>query len=300
MENFMNNRYYSINDYLKKEFGQKTIKLALDGGFTCPNRDGTKGYGGCAFCSAKGSGEFASTIDKQIELLSVKWPKAKYLAYFQNHTNTYAPIEELREKYYEALNNPLIEGIVIGTRPDCIDDEVLNLLSEINKNYFMWVELGLQTSNEKTSDFFNLKYTLIDFENSIEKLKSKDIKTVVHLILGLPGESEEDMFNSVRYVCEKQVFGIKLHMLNLVKNSTLASLMPSYTSFDSIDDYVDLVIRILEIIPKDITMHRLTADAPRSILLTPEWSYKKLTILNSINNELVKRDTCQGKKYSGC
>ncbi len=296
----MNNRYYSINDYLKKEFGQKTIKLALDGGFTCPNRDGTKGYGGCAFCSAKGSGEFASTIDKQIELLSVKWPKAKYLAYFQNHTNTYAPIEELREKYYEALNNPLIEGIVIGTRPDCIDDEVLNLLSEINKNYFMWVELGLQTSNEKTSDFLNLKYTLIDFENSIEKLKSKDIKTVVHLILGLPGESEEDMFNSVRYVCEKQVFGIKLHMLNLVKNSTLASLMPSYTSFDSIDDYVDLVIRILEIIPKDITMHRLTADAPRSILLTPEWSYKKLTILNSINNELVKRDTCQGKKYSGC
>lgn len=296
----MNNRYYSINDYLKKEFGQKTIKLALDGGFTCPNRDGTKGYGGCAFCSAKGSGEFASTIDKQIELLSVKWPKSKYLAYFQNHTNTYAPIEELREKYYEALNNPLIEGIVIGTRPDCIDDEVLNLLSEINKNYFMWVELGLQTSNEKTSDFLNLKYTLIDFENSIEKLKSKDIKTVVHLILGLPGESEEDMFNSVRYVCEKQVFGIKLHMLNLVKNSTLASLMPSYTSFDSIDDYVDLVIRILEIIPKDITMHRLTADAPRSILLTPEWSYKKLTILNSINNELVKRDTCQGKKYSGC
>lgn len=296
----MDNRYYSINEYLKKEFGIKTIKLALDGGFTCPNRDGTKGYGGCAFCSAKGSGEFASTIDKQIELLSVKWPKAKYLAYFQNHSNTYAPVEELREKYYEALNSPLIEGIVIGTRPDCIDGEVLDLLSEINKNYFLWVELGLQTSNEKTSEFLNLKYTLSDFESSIEMLKSKDIKTVVHLILGLPGESEEDMFNSVKYVCEKQVFGIKLHMLNLVKESSLASLMPGYTSFDSIDEYVDLVIRILEIIPDDITIHRLTADAPRSILLTPEWSYKKLTILNSINNELVKRGTYQGKKYSGC
>ncbi|MBK5253767.1 MAG: TIGR01212 family radical SAM protein [Peptostreptococcaceae bacterium] len=295
----MKNRYYSINEYLKKEFGQKTVKLSLDGGFTCPNRDGTKGYGGCAFCSANGSGEFASTIDKQIELLYGKWPNVKYLAYFQNHTNTYAPIEDLRKKYYEALNHPLIEGLVIGTRPDCIDNDVLDLLSEINENYFMWVELGLQTTNEKTSEFLNLKYTLNDFDTSIERLKSKNIKTVAHLILGLPNETEEDMFNSVKYVCDKGIFGIKLHMLNIVKESTLGNLMPDYTSFNSIDEYADLVIRILEIIPENITLHRLTADAPRSILMTPEWSYKKLTILNKINNELAKRDTCQGKKISG-
>jgi radical SAM protein (TIGR01212 family) len=163
----------------------------------------------------------------------------------------------------------------------------------------MWVELGLQTTNEKTAEELNLKYTLNDFDNSIEKLRSKNIKTVVHLILGLPGETEKDMFNSVKYVCDKEIFGIKLHMLNIVKDSTLGNLMPDYTSFNSIDEYVDLVIRILETIPKNITLHRLTADAPRSILLTPEWSYKKLTILNSINKELVKRDTYQGKKISG-
>ncbi len=292
-------RYYSINQYLKTQFGAKTIKLSLDGGFSCPNRDGNKGYGGCLFCSENGSGEFASTIPKQIDLLSTKWPNAKYLAYFQNHTNTYAPVNELRGKYYEALNHPLIEGIVIGTRPDCIDYDTLNLLKEVNENHFMWMELGLQTTNLKTMEFLNLKYDINDFENAIKKLDSEHIKTVVHVILGLPGETEEDMFNTVNYVCNKKVFGIKLHMLNLVKNSELSKIMPNYTSFDSIEEYADLVIRLLEIIPKDITIHRLSADAPRSILISPIWSYKKRTILNTINNELKKRDTYQGKKTSG-
>lgn len=295
----MKKRYYSINEYLKKEFGSKTIKLALDGGFTCPNRDGTKGYDGCLFCSENGSGEFASDIPKQIELLSNKWPDANYLAYFQNHTNTYAPVEILKSKYYEALNDPHIKGLVIGTRPDCLDDEVLDLLTEINNNHFMWVELGLQTIKKSSMGFLNLKYTLDDFDDAIIKLRKRNIKTVVHVILGLPGESREDMFNTVKYVCNNNVFGIKLHMLNVVKNSSLAKLMPSYESFSSIEEYVDLVINILEIIPENITIHRLSADAPRPILLTPKWSYKKRTILNMINNELELRNTYQGIKKSG-
>ena len=292
-------RYFSINQYLKNEFGSKTVKLSLDGGFSCPNRDGTKGYGGCLFCSENGSGEFASNIQSQIELLSDKWPNAKYLAYFQNHTNTYAPISELRKKYYEALNHPLIEGIVIGTRPDCLGDDILDLLKEINENHFLWVELGLQTIRNSSMEFLNLKYTLNDFDMAVAKLKDANIKTVVHVILGLPGETEEDMFNTVNYVCDKEIFGIKLHMLNLVKNSKLAEIMPEYTSFDSIEEYADLIVRLLEIIPKNITIHRISADAPRSILLTPEWSYRKRTILNTINNELRIRDTYQGKKISG-
>lgn len=286
----------TISSYLKKEFGQKTVKLSIDGGFTCPNRDGSKSYGGCLFCSEGGGGDFASTIEDQIQLLSEKWPKAMYLAYFQNHTNTYAPVEELRSKYQKALNHPLISGIAIATRPDCIDEEVLDLLSEINTNHFLWVELGLQTMHQRTADLINRCYGLSVYDYAIKALNSRGIKTVVHLILGLPGESREDMIQSVKYACNSGAWGIKLHLLNVVKGSRMEIEYHDYNSFGSIEEYVHLVCDLIEIIPSDIVIHRLTGDAPRKILITPEWSYRKRTILNGISAELKRRGSWQGCK----
>ena len=290
-------RFNSISDYLREEFGEKTIKLAIDGGFTCPNRDGSKAFGGCTFCSDSGSGEFSSNIEDQIALLSDKWPNAAYLAYFQNHTNTYAPVSELREKFFAVLKDPRIRGLVIGTRPDCLGPDVLDLLEEINSTHFLWVELGLQTIHEATADAINRCYTLDVFDRAMEDLRSRGIRTVVHLILGLPGETEDMMLESVRYVAGKPgLFGMKLHLMNLVKGSTLASTDPDYVSFPDIPTYVDLVVRCLEIIPPSVTIHRLTGDAPRPILISPVWSFNKRTILNSINERLNLLDTWQGKK----
>lgn len=290
-------RFNSISDYLKDEFGTKTIKLGIDGGFTCPNRDGTKGFGGCTFCSDTGSGEFSSDVDDQIRLMSDKWPNAACLAYFQNHTNTYAPVDELRKKYFAVLEDPRIKGLVIGTRPDCLSDEVLDLLSEINKTHFMWVELGLQTIHEDTAKKINRCYSLDVFDKAMESLRARGIKTVVHLILGLPGESRDMMLDSVRYVANKPgLFGMKLHLMNLVKGSALSGTDPDYVSFPDIETYVNLVVDCLEIIPETVTIHRLTGDAPREILISPVWSFNKRTILNSINDRLNLLDTWQGKK----
>lgn len=290
-------RFNSISDYLKDEFGTKTIKLGIDGGFTCPNRDGTKGFGGCTFCSDTGSGEFSSNVDDQIRLMSDKWPNASYLAYFQNHTNTYAPVDELRKKYFAVLEDPRIKGLVIGTRPDCLSDEVLDLLSEINETHFMWVELGLQTIHEDTAKNINRCYSLDVFDKAMEDLRARGIKTVVHLILGLPGENRDMMLESVRYAANKPgLFGMKLHLMNLVKGSALAGTDPDYVSFPDIETYVNLVVDCLEIIPETVTIHRLTGDAPREILISPVWSFNKRTILNSINDRLNLLDTWQGKK----
>ena len=298
-------RYNSISDFLKKEFGHKTVKLSIDAGFTCPNRDGTAGYGGCAFCSEGGSGELAShagasaadysaSITEQISRLSEKWPDAVYLAYFQSFTNTYAPVEVLRERYYAALNDPRINGIAIATRPDCLGDDVLDLLEEINRNHFLWVELGLQSTHAETLKAMNTCYTLEAYEAAADALISRGIRVVTHLILGLPGETEEMMLESVRRVCSRPVFGIKLHLMNIVKTSPLYRAMPDYIPFASIEEYVDLAVRCLEIIPPEVTIHRLTGDVPRKILVSPEWSYKKRTILNMINSELKRRSTRQG------
>lgn len=290
-------RYYSISDYLKKTFGTKTIKLSLDGGFTCPNRDGTVGTGGCAFCSSSGSGEFASSISEQISLLSDKWPEAKHIAYFQNHTNTYAPVSYLRELYYDALEDPRIDGIAIATRPDCLGDDVLDLLEEINREHFLWVELGLQTIHPKTSEMMGIGYSLDVFEEAYRALQARGIRTVIHVILGLPGESRQDMFDTVSYVAKIHPFGMKIHMLNLVRGSRLYEMMPDYVPFHSIQEYCELVVDLLEIIPPDVTIHRLTADTQRGLLVAPEWSYRKRTILNTINRRLKERNTCQGARY---
>ena len=303
-------RFYSISDYLKSEFGCKTIKLSLDAGFTCPNRDGSKGTGGCAFCSEGGSGELAvhlnetnfsnmsESISEQIERLSSKWPSAAYIAYFQSFTNTYAPVDYLRKVFKEALSDPRIKGIAIATRPDCLPDNVLDLLDEINHKHFMWVELGLQSIHKNTQKAMNICYSTEDYDRAVYELSKRNIRYVSHLILGLPGETEEMMTESLKYVCNKDPhpFGLKLHLMNIVRTSALYKTMPDYVPFDSLEEYVDLVVRCLEIIPPDVTIHRITGDVPRKILVSPEWSYKKRTILNAINRELALRDTKQGAK----
>lgn len=289
-------RYYSISNYLKEHFGRKTVKLSIDAGFTCPNRDGTVGTGGCAFCSGGGSGELSSTIEEQIELLHDKWPDAAYLAYFQSFTNTYAPVEELREKYYSALKDPRVKGIAIATRPDCLGDDVLDLLSEINKDYFLWIELGLQSIHNRTTEYLGIGYGLETYDEAMRKLNERGIKVVSHIILGLPGESKQDMMESVEHVCKMGTWGIKLHLLNIVKTARLYQMIPDYVPFESIDEYTNLVVDLLEIIPPDITIHRLTGDVPRKLLVSPEWSYHKRTILNEINRKLKVRNTHQGAK----
>lgn len=282
----------TIGRWLKQNFGEKVVKLSIDGGFTCPNRDGSIGHGGCIFCSPEGSGELSSNIKDQISLLSKKWPNVKsYIAYFQSHTNTYAPAEELRKKYYEALNTPGMVGIAIATRPDCLPEDVLNLLSELNEKTFLWVELGLQTIH---GDRINRGYTLDVYDKSFTELKKRGIRVVTHLILGLPEESKEDMLSSVAYVTKQSPFGIKLHLMNVIKGSSMETLYPGYIPFDSPEEYINLVCDIIETVPEHITIHRLTGDVPRKLLIAPTWSYKKRTILNGIAGELKKRGTHQG------
>lgn len=295
-------RINTVNTYLKNKFRRKIVKLSLDGGFTCPNRDGTKSIGGCSFCSSSGSGDTADgsgniqeDLNNQIRLLSAKWPNAKYLAYFQSHTNTYAPVDVLRKKFTAALKHPDVIGIAIATRPDCLDDEVIQLLDELNKKTFMWVELGLQTIHRKTAESMNMCYSVYDYDKAVEKLCEKKILTVAHLILGLPGESHDMMIDSVKHVCQNDIFGLKLHMFNLVKGSAMEKTHPDYISFDSMEDYINLLIDIVEIIPPQIVLHRISGDAPRNILIAPEWSYKKRTILNNIHKTLKTRNTWQGK-----
>lgn len=291
-------RINTLNQALKKEFGEKVVKLSIDAGFTCPNRDGSKGFGGCTFCSSRGSGDKASTIDDQIALLSVKWPNAKYLAYFQNYTGTYAPVSKLRELYYGALDDSRILGLAIATRSDCIDDECLKLLDEINKEYFLWVELGLQTIHEDSARRLNLCHTLGDYDETISKLNALNIRTVTHLILGLPGESKHDMKMSVRHAIKSNTWGLKLHLLNMISGTKLAKDLPDYLPFESMDEYAELVCDLLEIIPYNMVMHRLSADSPAKILIAPKWAYRKRLVLNTINQKLKDRDSWQGK-FSG-
>lgn len=320
-------RINMISPWLKNHYEElglsapaKIVKLSLDGGFTCPNRDGSKGTGGCLFCSESGSGDMASSVagtpgsamNRQIRLLSDKWPADKYdlryIAYFQSHTNTYAPADELRAKFEAALETPGVVGLAIATRPDCLPDDVLDLLSELNKKTFMWVELGLQTIHDETARDMNLCHTLADYDEAVLKLSARGIRIVTHLILGLPGETREMMLDSVRYACRPietgscqdgtstgRIFGLKLHMLNVVRGSGMAEAMPDYIPFESMEDYIDLLISALEIVPPEITLHRISGDAPRSTLIAPSWSYKKRTILNNIHREMRVRNTWQGR-----
>jgi len=292
--------YFSISQDLKNRFGGKVVKLSLDAGFTCPNRDGTKGFGGCSFCSPEGSGELSSDMAGQMALLSDKWPSAiGYLAYFQSYTNTYAPVEHLRALYQEALSYPKVVGIAIATRPDCLGEDVLDLLEELNQKTFLWVELGLQTIHEDTASRMNRGYSLSMYDEAVANLTHRNIRIVTHLILGLPGESKNDMADSVRYVTQRsknqeRIYGIKLHLLNVVKGSALENEYEGYVPFASPQEYIDLVCDLLAQIPAEITIHRLTGDVPRKLLVSPVWSYKKRTILNGILHELARRGKKQG------
>ena len=245
-------------------------------------------------------------MHRQIQLLSEKWPAdkydVKYLAYFQSHTNTYAPVEELRQKFEAALEAPDVVGLAIATRPDCLPDDVLDLLSELNEKTFLWVELGLQTIHDETAQAMNLCHTLADYDDAVLRLTARGIRVVTHLILGLPGESREMMLESVRYACrpigdaaDSCIFGLKLHMLNVVRGSGMAQTMPDYIPFDSMEEYIDLLIAALEIVSPEITLHRISGDAPRSTLIAPAWSYQKRTILNNIHREMRQRNTWQGR-----
>ena len=287
----------TVNQYLKEEYGQKIYKIAIDGGFTCPNRDGRLDTRGCIFCSAGGSGDFAEdrslSITEQIERgkrrVESKMPADqtggnKYIAYFQAFTNTYAPVEHLKSLYMEAVRHPDIVAISIGTRPDCLPEDVLNLLGEINSIKPVWVELGLQTIHEKTADYIRRGYPLSVYDKAVEELKRRDIEIITHVILGLPGESREDMLESVRYVGDSGVQGIKLQLLHVLKGTDLekdykAGLFKCMT----MEEYINLIAVALDILPEDIIIHRMTGDGPKRILVAPEWSADKKRVLNELN-----------------
>ncbi len=293
----------TLNQYLRERFGQKVYKLALDGGFTCPNRDGTLGTKGCIFCSAGGSGDFAEdknlSITEQIEngerRVVAKMPKNKesnidtnkYIAYFQAFTNTYGPVERLRALYTEAINHPDIVAVSIGTRPDCLSDEVLDLLEELNHIKPIWIELGLQTIHQKTANYIRRGYPLSVYDKAVQDLLSRNIEVITHVILGLPGESKEDMLETVKYVGESGVQGIKLQLLHVLKDTDIVKdyeqgLFECMTQ----EEYINLVSACLDILPNDIIIHRLTGDGPKRTLIAPEWTKDKKKVLNALNQKL--------------
>lgn len=287
----------TVNQYLKEKYGQKIYKIAIDGGFTCPNRDGRLDTRGCIFCSAGGSGDFAEdrslSVTEQIERgkrrVESKMPSDqtggnKYIAYFQAFTNTYASVEHLKSLYMEAVRHPDIVAISIGTRPDCLPEDVLNLLGEINKIKPVWVELGLQTIHEKTADYIRRGYPLSVYDKAVVELKRRNIEIITHVILGLPGESREDMLESVKYVGDSGVQGIKLQLLHVLKGTDLeidykAGLFKCMT----MEEYIDMIANALDILPEDIIIHRMTGDGPKRILVAPEWSADKKRVLNELN-----------------
>lgn len=298
-------RYHTLDYEMKKIFKEKAIKLSIDGNFTCPNRDGTIGNKGCIFCSERGSGDFNSdknkSITKQIEeqkqIMSKKWKSTTFIAYFQNYTNTYDTVENLRKKFYEALNCENIKGIAIATRPDCIDTAVLKLLEELNSKTFLWIELGLQTINDRTANFLRRGYKTEQFDKTYEQLKMKNIKTVVHLIFGIPGETKKDMLDSVKYISRKNIWGVKIHMLHVLKNTDLAEYYKK-TNFRIMtsEEYVDIVCTALELLNPDTVIHRLTGDGKKSDLIGPRWTLHKLKVLSDIDKELKSRESYQGYK----
>ncbi len=287
--------YLSFNKYLKEKFGQKVYKISLDAGFTCPNRDGKIDTRGCIFCSKGGSGDFAEekskNITEQIESgkkrVEKKIKNGKYIAYFQAFTNTYAPVNVLREKYYEAVNHKDIVALSIATRPDCLAGDVLKLLDEINKIKPVFVELGLQTINEESAKYIRRGYDLSVYDEAVKKLKNIGVNIVVHIILGLPNETKEDMLKSVDYVCKSGANGIKLQLLHVIKGTDLAKdYEKGLFKTLEFDEYVELIKDCVSIIPNDVVIHRLTGDGAKKDLIAPLWSADKKRVLNAINKAL--------------
>lgn len=302
-----NKRYHTLDYYYKNKFNEKVFKISLDANFSCPNIDGTVGKGGCIYCSKLGSGEFAGNkllpIEVQFEevkdILLKKWPKAKYIGYFQAHTNTYASVKELKELHEKILSKENVVGLNIATRPDAITEECLNYLEELNKKIYLTIELGLQTINEKTSKLINRCHSLECFTEMVKKLRQKNIDVVVHIINGLPYETKEDMLETVKLLNTLDIQGIKIHMLSVIKDTALEKLYKK-KKFHILtkEEYIDIVIDQLELLRPEIVIHRITGDPKKEDLIEPNWLLKKFCVLNDIDKEMVKRDSYQGKKIN--
>lgn len=287
-------KYTTLNSYLKNKFGCKVYKLAIDGGFTCPNRDGTLGTRGCIFCSRGGSGEFAESKEKSVtqqiddgkKRVERKIKNGKYIAYFQAFTNTYAPVCKLKSLYTEAINHPDIVALSIGTRPDCLGNDVLELLDEMNKIKPVFVELGLQTIHEDTAQYIRRGYPLEVYDKAVDDLHKIGINVVTHLIIGLPGESEQDILQSVEYVCKK-TDGIKLQLLHILEGTDLADeYRECKVDVLSLEEYTSIIKHCVEIIPDNVVIHRLTGDGAKKDLIAPLWSADKKHVLNTINKAI--------------
>lgn len=301
MENL--ERYKHLNKYLKDKFGERTLKICIDGGFTCPNRDGRAGYGGCAFCSERGSGEhiIPDKISNQVKnyFTSYKAERAnKFIAYFQNFTNTYDSIENLKMKYDAALIDDRIVALAIATRPDCISEDICKLLKSYSEKYYVWVELGLQTSNENTGKVINRGYTNEQFSNAVSLLNKYNIDVVTHIMVGLPGENFDDIKNTVEFINNHSIQGLKIHSTYVVKNTRLADMYfnGTYTPI-SLEYYLDCACYILTHISPDIVIHRVSGDAPKDLLIAPDWNLHKKWIINGLDKLLRDKDLYQGMDY---
>lgn len=300
-----NKRYHTLNYFYKNKFGIKVFKVSLNGGFSCPNLDGTLGYGGCIYCSKSGSGEFGGDIHKSLteqfmeikEVVNKRHIPCKYIGYFQARTNTYAPVDVLRKKYEEVLKIDNVIGLNIATRCDAISDECLNYLEELNKRTFLTIELGLQTIHKKTTEIINRCHTLDEFDEMVKKLRERNINVLVHIINGLPFESEEMMLDTVRHLNKLDIQGIKIHMLHIIKDTEMARLYEK-TKFHilSKEEYIDIVIKQLELLNPKIVINRITSDPDKDLLVEPRWLCDKCQLLNDIDKEMKKRNTYQGIK----
>ena len=303
---WLDKRYNSLNNMLQAEFGEKVYKLTLSGSTTCPNRDGTLDTRGCIFCSIGGSGEFAADralsitaqIEQQKTILQAKRPVGKFIAYFQAYTNTYGDLEHLQSIFTEAISHPDIVALSIGTRPDCLGEEVIRMLSELNQQKPVWVELGLQTIHPQTANYIRRGYDLSCFENAVRALRATNIDVIVHIILGLPDETTDDMLTTIEYLNKLPIQGIKLQLLHVLAGTDLATDYEN-SKFEVLtqDEYLDLLIACLEHLAPKIVIHRLTGDGPNELLIAPTWSSAKRTVLNELHQQLKVRDTWQGKSY---
>ena len=299
-----NKRYYTLNYFYKTKFKSKVFKVSLNGGFTCPNKDGTKGTGGCIYCSPSGSGDFAGNIKDNLvkqfnevrDIMLKKWPDAKYIAYFQANSNTYGTVDELKEKYESVINLPGVIGISIATRPDCFNDEIYDYIEELSKRTYLTIEVGLQTIHEKTLNIINRGHTMKEFEDCFNELKKRNINVIVHIINGLPGENKEDMIETAKYINKIKPNGVKIHMLHVTKNTKLATMFEK-EPFHILtkEEYIDIVISQLEYLNEDIIIARITGDPVKEDLIEPKWLLKKFCVLNDIDKEMGKRDSYQGK-----